>query len=276
MRIRVILSCIILLLITSSLSMSLSGANFLFDLNGVLVTQSGAWWEIGPWNFVGLYNFSSIQKNYFEFLESIEPHKMGTPALMHDNKLLPQIMYEWLAGNYTSTQVLTKIDEKLLEKTISKRKRSLFKAIASYMFTPHRFAKTIVPIKAGKKLFEKCRKAKNTDGSNKHKIYLISNWDAESFPYLLHNEEIRSIIAQADGIIISGLVHRVKPDPEIFMLTFEKFKIDPDKELTIYIDDEKVNIEAAQSLGKKKLLSIHCKDSHFDLVKKAFKQLQIT
>ncbi len=270
-----ILKCLILLFVIIAVSSSLSGATIIFDLNGVLVTQSGAWWEIGPWNFFGLYNFSTIQRDYFTFLDSVESRNPNIPQAMHDNRPLPQIMHDWLSGNCSNAQILAKINNKLLERIIPKRNRKLFKAIATYMFTPARFAKTIVPIKSGKKLFQKCRNAKNPDGSFKHKIYILSNWDAESFPYLLHTKEIREIITQADGVIISGSIHMLKPDPLMYQTAFEKFGIDPDNELTLYIDDEKINIESAQSLGKKKLLCLQCKNNHFSLIKKTFKQLLI-
>ncbi|MBV8935872.1 MAG: HAD-IA family hydrolase, partial [Alphaproteobacteria bacterium] len=46
------------------------------------------------------------------------------------------------------------------------------------------------------------------------------------------------------GILVSGEVGLIKPDPRIFALLIERFGIDPQR--TVYIDDVEANISAAR------------------------------
>ena len=49
------------------------------------------------------------------------------------------------------------------------------------------------------------------------------------------------------GILLSGEVRLLKPDPEIFRLFLKTFSIDPAR--AVYIDDLGPNVEAAAALG---------------------------
>lgn len=238
--------------------------NVIFDLNGVLLTQSGSAWEIGITNFLGLFNPLRIQDNYFDFMNRLRPRLPETPIATNEGRLLPQIMCDWLCGTASNQEIRTEIHEKLKKHTFdSERKANCIGAIADYMFTPERFAKTIVPVKSGIKLLQKCKTAG-------HKIYILSNWDAESFDELLKtNNEIYKYLDLADGVIISGRAQCMKPDTKIFDILFETYNINPDEELTVFIDDEDSNIKAAQSMNKKKLRCIHCKNFDYKKVKKS-------
>jgi 2-haloacid dehalogenase len=55
-----------------------------------------------------------------------------------------------------------------------------------------------------------------------------------------------------EGIVVSGDEKLIKPDPRIYQLLFEKFKIEPEE--SIFIDDSLKNVEAARELG---MVSIH-------------------
>ena len=75
-------------------------------------------------------------------------------------------------------------------------------------------------------------------------LYALSNWSSETFPISLKRFEF---LHWFDGILLSGEVRLLKPDPRIFQLFFETHSIDPAH--TVYIDDLKPNVDAAIALG---------------------------
>ena len=75
-------------------------------------------------------------------------------------------------------------------------------------------------------------------------LYALSNWSAETFPAAQKRFEF---LKWFRGVMLSGEVKLLKPDPRIFTLFVKTFAIDPT--LTVYIDDRKPNVEAAIALG---------------------------
>ena len=75
-------------------------------------------------------------------------------------------------------------------------------------------------------------------------LYALSNWSAETFagqsrrfPFLAH----------FDGIVVSGNEGVIKPDPRIFRLLMDRYKVPA--EAAVFIDDNPRNAEAASALG---------------------------
>jgi 2-haloacid dehalogenase len=83
-----------------------------------------------------------------------------------------------------------------------------------------------------------------TLNSQRVPLYALSNWSAETFPAAQKRFEF---LKWFRGIMLSGEVKLLKPDPRIFALFVETFAIDP--ALTIYIDDRRPNVEVATALG---------------------------
>jgi 2-haloacid dehalogenase len=75
-------------------------------------------------------------------------------------------------------------------------------------------------------------------------LYALTNWSSETFPSALQRFEF---LHWFQGILVSGDVRLVKPDPRIFELFFETHGIDPAQ--TVYIDDLSRNVETANRLG---------------------------
>ena len=75
-------------------------------------------------------------------------------------------------------------------------------------------------------------------------LYALSNWSAETFPSALKRFEF---LKWFRGVMLSGEVKLLKPDPRIFELFLQTFAIDP--ALTVYIDDRQPNVEAAEASG---------------------------
>lgn len=76
-----------------------------------------------------------------------------------------------------------------------------------------------------------------------YKLYVLSNMSREFIDFLRKQEVYRNF----DGDVISCEVGVVKPMPEIYDLLLERFALDPAE--TIFIDDRKENIEAAERRG---------------------------
>ena len=75
-------------------------------------------------------------------------------------------------------------------------------------------------------------------------LYALSNWSAETFPFAQRRFDFLKCF---NGIMLSGKVGLVKPDPEFFRLFLKTFSIDPTAAL--FIDDLKHNVEAATAAG---------------------------
>jgi len=80
-------------------------------------------------------------------------------------------------------------------------------------------------------------------------LYALSNWSAEKFALIRRRYDF---LDWFKTIIISGSVGMVKPDPQIFDLTFNQIGY-PASECLV-IDDSEQNIRVAQDLG---CLTIH-------------------
>jgi 2-haloacid dehalogenase len=75
-------------------------------------------------------------------------------------------------------------------------------------------------------------------------LYGLSNWSAETFPIVRSRYDFFELF---DGIILSGDVKLIKPDPGIFELCL-KMTGKPAGEC-LFIDDSQANIGAAQQIG---------------------------
>ena len=75
-------------------------------------------------------------------------------------------------------------------------------------------------------------------------LYLLSNFSAETFPPAFERFDF---LRWFRGMVISGEVGVIKPDPRIFELLLERFAIDPKR--VVYIDDVAANVDAARPFG---------------------------
>jgi len=75
-------------------------------------------------------------------------------------------------------------------------------------------------------------------------LYGLSNWSAETFPIVRGRYDFFELF---DGIVLSGDVKLIKPDPAIFELCL-KMTGRPAHEC-LFIDDSQANIEAAKQIG---------------------------
>jgi 2-haloacid dehalogenase len=74
--------------------------------------------------------------------------------------------------------------------------------------------------------------------------YALSNWSAETFP---PQRQRFDFLSWFDGIVVSGNEGVIKPDPRIFRILLDRYRIDP--QAAVFIDDNPANAKAAEALG---------------------------
>lgn len=234
----------------------------IWDLGNTLVDTNtfGIMQQIGLVDFV-LYllidhkNPVKIKDILFEVLNFGEelPSNAIDQKATDKGKILPLPICNWLSGNIKSNEIYQNAYERIdhLDKAgyfISKRQRELIKKIFNFMFDPIKLASYMRPIKSGLKLLDECSK------NSHNKLFILSNWDAESFRYLISCDQIKQLFAYFDpeNIVISGNIGMIKPQPTIYNYIINKFNLDPHN--TIFIDDQAENVNAAQKWGMTGLL----------------------
>ena len=75
-------------------------------------------------------------------------------------------------------------------------------------------------------------------------LYGLTNWSAETYPAALDRF---AFLRWFRGILVSGEVELIKPDPRIFALLIERFGVEPQR--AVYIDDVEANVAAARPFG---------------------------
>lgn len=77
-----------------------------------------------------------------------------------------------------------------------------------------------------------------------HRLYALTNWSAESFPWAQQNFEFLSWF---EGIVVSGQEKTRKPHADFYHILFNRYSIDPAR--AVFIDDNIHNIKAGKELG---------------------------
>ena len=75
-------------------------------------------------------------------------------------------------------------------------------------------------------------------------LYALSNWSAETYPLAAKRFDFLRLFR---GMVISGEVGVIKPDPRIFRILLERHRIEPSK--AVYVDDNPRNAAVARTLG---------------------------
>lgn len=79
-----------------------------------------------------------------------------------------------------------------------------------------------------------------------YRIYILSNYGAAPYRYARENF---TYFGEADGIVISSDVKMIKPEPGIYQYLLKTYGLKPEE--TVFLDDRRDNIEAAEAFGIK-------------------------
>ncbi len=221
-----------------------SGANIIFDLGDVLIETKymRALWNIGPLKLVSYattgHNPFGSHKKLFNYLDTILPADPNQEVVKDAHShILPQLMVDWLKGTISGQEILD-IIHKTPGNFANVQEEILVRAVAETIFTPEYFVQTRSLVKEGINAVLVLKK-------KGHKVYILSNWEPASFK--LMQEDYPDFFALFDGIVISGDIGLVKPDPAIYEYLLHKYNLKPSE--SILIDDQIDNINAARDLG---------------------------
>ena len=214
--------------------------NIIFDLNEVLFQTSRSTYlknvhHLIPYAFQRLIRGESFSiKHFFEAAISDIPSERNEQTAYHEGTPLPAIMNDWQCGKDIYQIVLDHINAKKIPGSDKK----FLRAIAKTCFDPQEFAASKKPILHTVQMVKDLKEAG-------YKVYVLSNWDAQSFP--LFKEKQSEIMNLFDGIMISGNQGLVKPDVKLFERCVETFNLSPAE--CLFIDDQSINVQAAQAAG---------------------------
>ncbi|MCR4956328.1 MAG: HAD family phosphatase [Lachnospiraceae bacterium] len=79
-----------------------------------------------------------------------------------------------------------------------------------------------------------------------YSVYLLSNYSKELFH---KHTQYTDFINEVDGMMVSYMIHQVKPYPPIYEALCEKYQLK--MEQCLFFDDRKENVKAAINLGMK-------------------------
>lgn len=179
--------------------------------------------------------FQNMKHELFSILHTV-PAKSDQP-MYNTGEKLPLIMVDWLTGR-SNNEVLTKTLDCISQQNCSMAQKALFGNIVHKIFNPISFAESIYLVQSISSLAQSLKKGG-------YKLYVLSNWDAESFPLLKRKHAL--FFDLFDGIMISGTAGIGKPDLRFYQELLQTYNLNPNE--CVFIDDEPHNIEAANTLG---------------------------
>ncbi len=232
------------------------GAHIIFDLNGVLISSNyeQALHQFGLTKKEFLWYIltgNSPRTRMFQLFDALQPHLPGQPPACDEHgTLLPQLMLDWQQGTFAPEQIREQTltycatHPNFFSSTLEKK---IITRMMSTMFTPEKFACMQQWNPEGLALVHECKK-------HGHTLYILSNWDAQTFAVMYTNPYFKTVFDLFDGIVISGAIHMIKPDPAIYQHLLTRYALDPAQ--CIFIDDQLVNVRAARTEG---IYSIWCR-----------------
>jgi len=247
------------------LSLHANAKVLIFDLNGVLIEKSSMkiGWQLSTLDLIS-YSISAptskadLEKRYREFLNLMASKDPENLRGKFQGEQLPYIMNEWLRGKKTAQDVIDFMNKFIKDYEpffLSKTEISIVKQINDLML-PSKLVKIMAPIQPMLKLVQECSKMVDKDGKPLHDLFIISNWDKESFDLVKQQHAKVFASFKPEQIIISGHVNLIKPEAELFEYVIKKFKLNAKD--CIFIDDQIENTQAAEKLG---ITGVHHKNA---------------
>jgi len=241
-------------------------AHIIFDLGGVLIDTNllKVTKEFGVYNFlqfaVHFNNPLNLRERFFTLLRKVPADSLNSYGAQDDTeKKLPPIMCDWLTGKKTNSQIKEEVYTFMEQnpQLCNKGEKELFKTIVDITFTPTKLTRIRTIVKESFSFAKTCKE-------QGHDLYILSNWDKESFALICERFPDLFDLFDKDNIIISGEIGLIKPDPKIYDYFLEKYGLDPQQ--CIFFDDQEVNVKAAQKAG---IHGVLCKGPNYKDMAKA-------
>ncbi|MBM17459.1 MAG: hypothetical protein CL947_00125 [Epsilonproteobacteria bacterium] len=187
-----------------------------------------------------LYKFltSNIKQDILTMLHNVPANTSSEHhAIYHEGAKMPQIVADWMAGR-SNKEVLAAIKDHLRKSNLSTAEKQLFLHATHTIFDSQQLVAGLDPITDIIKLVHALK-------NKGYKLYVLSNWDRESFP--LMQEKHHELFQLFDGVMTSGVEGLNKPNPLFYKKLLTQYNLNPNH--SIFIDDEMYNIQAANNLG---------------------------
>ncbi len=254
--------------------------NIIFDLGGTLIEPNTTYLagkmgvaEYSMYSFFDGKSHEDLLLHVFDILSLIEGDQQGDIQVLTDKGIpFPQVLVSWHEGKKSSQDILDEayrlLDELCDMHYISKgREYNLVKNALNIMLDPEILAHSMTPIRKGRKLLKKIANACDENGKPCHRLFILSNWDKQSFENLTNKKDIQELFNYfpEKNITTSASLGATKPHAD----TFKKFLElhDLKAEECVFIDDQFENLEGAKACGIK---TVHF---NVDSIKTTYKAL---
>lgn len=233
-----------------------SKTNIIWDLSGTLLKPSSAQLsvqEMADYSLVfylwsGKKDPSTIDLLALSILNLLG-EQSGNPSQiirLHTGDAVPQIICSYVGGHLTADESWQYV-QSALRQWIStdppeKDQYSHIERVLKAFFTPEVIEECMAPMPESLALLKEVVQNQNNG------LYILSNWDTESFD-LTYKKFYTSLFCHfpQDHIVISGWAKALKPQPRIYDYLLNKCQLNPNS--CFFIDDQEENIVAAKAWG---------------------------
>lgn len=256
MKLKKFFLLIFLVLIKNSYS-----KNIIWDLGYTLIKPNKIYIakKMGLGNSIDMYtkfgreSKNLIEDSLFDLLRE-ENENVGSDIYWPhapSGDVLPKKYCDWLKGDFSCNEIKKLALKRCTEykNFAGKSHKILLQKAIEWMFDAKTFAQCMRPIRGTVKIVEECANIKDKNGKPVHSLYILSNWDPESFKFFCQNNKNKCIFKhfKPENIFISGKMHDLKPRPSIFKTLLKETNLDPKD--CIFIDDQEENLKTAKELG---------------------------
>jgi FMN phosphatase YigB (HAD superfamily) len=227
--------------------------NIIFDLSGTIFTPQE---QLSPAYSLIVYMWGghktqTLLDTYALKILKQAYHNPDNPhhkSRLKTGEQVPELVSAWLAGEFSSRSALefalNAYQHALQNNQIpaDQNVRDLIKQNLELFFDPFTLASCMRIEPCMLTIIQSC-------AAKKTPLYILSNWDRESFEQLYQSPEGQKIFRYFDpqNIIISGIAGSLKPQKKIFEYFLARTTLNP--ETCIFIDDQPENIDAALAFG---------------------------
>jgi HAD superfamily hydrolase (TIGR01509 family) len=229
----------LILQIILSLPSNLFPAKIFIDLGDVIIKTSKSKSFMSMFSDTIKFVFSGFSPlNLKEDFESFLSDVYGKDPASG----LPLVYRWWHEGKICNDDLVIDFQAKIEKSNLPQAKKQLYKKIAEFYGKEKLIELTKISHKAVKTIKQL--------QENGHEIFIVSNWDKDSFQDLYKKFKDFFMTINPNNLIISGHIGLIKPDTAIFDYIKNKFKILPAQMHECwFIDDRTENIESAAKEG---------------------------
>lgn len=273
----------------------LSAKVLIWDLGGTLfkVDRSYLAGKISTWHYIWYgKSHEELMAKTFDILGFIDGYQTGDTqefVRISDGSAVPQAFVNWQLGIYTSKELLEKalaVYEELKHDDehcdshhdhhfyCSKGEYYLIKDFLEMLLVPATLAESMKPIKKVVRILKECAEKTNKDGTKEHQLFVLSNWDKDSFALLQASERSQQVFNYFDQehIIVSSAIGKIKPHCDMYEHILKQFDLDPAE--CIFIDDQEENVQSARRCGMT-AIKIQDEDADYKQLRRELQDLNV-